>query len=107
MEAGDLLDQLVALAQQAGIVVRQLPRAATGPAEGEGGARSGLCRMRGELWLILAPGEPLEDRIEAVANALRDVAPQWLEDRYLPPAVRDRLEHARGPDPSPAGPAER
>ena len=94
MEAGSLLDQLVALADEAGIRVRQLPRAARGR-EGDP-ARSGLCRMRGELWLILAPSEPVEDRIEAVAAALRGARPEWLDSRYLPPAVRERLDRAGG-----------
>jgi hypothetical protein len=107
VEGGLLLDQLVALAEEAGIVVRQLPRAAATFVEGESGARSGLCRIRGELCLILAPGEPLEDRIEAVAAALCGAAPDWLEDRYLPPAVRNRLDRAMGSDDHPAGPAAR
>ena len=92
MEAGALLDELVALAQEAGIRVRQLPRSGARPGEGEPAARSGLVRMRGEPWLILAPEESLEDRIDAAASALRHEAQEWLEGRYLAPAVRERLD---------------
>jgi hypothetical protein len=92
MEGPALLDALVALAQESGIRVRVLPRA--GLAE-EPAPRSGTCRIRGEPWLLLAPGEPLEDRIEAAAEALRRHAGPLLESRWLPPAVRGRLEPDR------------
>ncbi len=52
--------------------------------------------MRGAPWLLLAWGEPLEDRIEAAATAVRVHAREVLEERYLPPAVRDRLDSPGG-----------
>lgn len=93
MEPGALLDFLVELAEGAGIRVRVVPRAGAG-GEGEPSPRSGLCRIRGEPWLLLVAAEPLEDRIEAAAQALRRAAGPKLEGRYLPPAVRARLEEA-------------
>jgi hypothetical protein len=94
VQPADVLAFLVALAEEAGIAVRVLPRAAAG--EGEPAPRSGACRMRGAPFLLLAPAEPVEDRIAAAAAALRRFAPQALEGRFLPPAVRARLE---GPEP--------
>jgi nucleotide-binding universal stress UspA family protein len=88
-----LLDFLVELAQEAGIRVRVIPRSAE---ELHPAPRSGVCRIRGSPWLLLASGEPLEDRIEAAAMAVRTHAPEALEGRYLPPAVRERLDSPRG-----------
>ena len=93
MEGEALLDFLVELAQDAGIQVRVIPRSA---AEGDPAPRSGICRIRGCPWLLLASGEPLEDRIEAAVMAVRAHAPEALEGRYLPPAIRERLNSPRG-----------
>lgn len=67
---------------------------AAGPA-GEGPLESGLCRVRGEWLLVLVPSDPLSHRIEILARALRAHAPALLEGRWLPPAVRERLEGPR------------
>jgi hypothetical protein len=93
VEGHALLDFLVELAQGAGIKVRVIPRSG---AEFDLAPRSGICRIRGAPWLLLAAGESLEDRIEAAATAVRVHAPQALEGRYLPPAVRERLKSPRG-----------
>jgi hypothetical protein len=93
VEGQSLLDFLVELAQSAGVQVRVIPRYA---AEGDPAPRSGICRIRGDPWLLLASGEPLEDRIEAAATAVRVHAREVLEERYLPPAVRERLDSPRG-----------
>jgi hypothetical protein len=86
VEPPELLARLVELAREAGMQVR-----ATRPGED---VESAACRVRGELWLVLAPGDPLEHRIRVVAQALRSFAPALLEERWLPPAVRARLEDA-------------
>jgi hypothetical protein len=66
--------------------------------EGEPGPPSGLCRVRGVPLLVISSAEPLEARIDAVAAALRELGGALLEDRFLPPAVRERLERSpRGP----------
>jgi len=92
VEGQALLEFLVELAREAGVQVRAIPRSA---AEVDPAPRSGICRIRGSPWLLLASGEPLEDRIEAAAAAVRTHAPGALEGRYLPPAVRDRLNSPR------------
>jgi hypothetical protein len=51
-------------------------------------------RVRGSLVLVLSTADPLEARIEAAAAALHTHGAALLEDRFLPPAVRERLERA-------------
>jgi hypothetical protein len=84
-----MLRQLVGLAEEAGVAVRTV-RAG----EGEPPARSGLCRVRGRPLLLLSSSDPLDVRIEAVAGALRTHGGSLLEQRFLPPALRERLERA-------------
>ncbi len=86
MEGPDLLDALVEVAERAGIAVRVLPRG-----DGEPGPHSGPCRIRGAPWLLLAPGDPLEEQIAAAVDAIRRYAPEAGQG-WLPPAVRDRLD---------------
>jgi hypothetical protein len=88
----ELLERLIGLAEEAGIAVR-IARAG----ESELPPRSGLCRVRGRPLLVVSAAEPLDARIEAVAAALRAHG-GLLEERFLPPAVRERLEgHERRP----------
>jgi hypothetical protein len=85
----EVLDALLALCREAGIDVRRVSGRPEAP--GEPPARSSLCRVRGAFWLVLSDAEGLEERIGAAAAALRRVAPELPEGRYLPPAVRARL----------------
>jgi len=87
VEPRELLRQLVALAEEAGVSVRALRGT-----EAEPLLASGLCRVRGRLVLVLSAGEPIEARIDAVADALRRHGGALLEERFLPPALRERLE---------------
>jgi len=89
MEPEAVLDALLGIAEEAGWRVRRVPLQAGEPGLS---TRSGLCRLRGETWLLLATGDSLEERIQAVAEALRRAAPELLEGRFLPPAVRARVE---------------
>jgi hypothetical protein len=91
VERGALLDALVDLAREAGVQVRRL---GAGPGEAGVAARSGACRIRGAPWLLLAPDDPLEDRIAAAAEALAGLGEDWREGRFLPPAVREAVEAA-------------
>jgi hypothetical protein len=90
VEPTEQLDFLVGLAEESGITVRVMPRGSA--RSGEPLPESGPCQVRGAPWLILAAGEPLSARIDAAVAALRRFAGSDLEDRYLPPAVRDLLE---------------
>jgi len=86
-----LLAELIDLASDAGLRVRSIGRSAG--AEGETGAASGVCVLRGETWVMLASAEPVEARIDVVAAALRENCGDFLEARFLSPALRERLEN--------------
>jgi hypothetical protein len=94
----ELRDALADLAREAGMDVR----VTSGAREVEPGIpiQSGVCRVRGVWWVVLAGDDPVESHVEMLAGALRDHAAGWLESRYLPPAVRDALERAQGAGPS-------
>lgn len=81
----EMLHALLALAAEAGIRVSS-GRDAVPPVEG------GLCRVHGELWLVLVPSDPIEHQLDLAVSAIRTHAPTLLEDRWLPPALRGRLE---------------
>jgi hypothetical protein len=86
----EILVELAALAAQAGLRVES---ARSAPGSGpEALANSGVCRVRGETWVVLVASDPVAARIELLARALREHAGPWLEGRYLPPALRDLLE---------------
>jgi hypothetical protein len=89
MRRREMLRQLIDLARDAGIEVREMG----GSAGGDGGApaASGICRVRQGFWVMLAQSDSLDDRIEVLASALSDHAAPFLESRYLPPAIRERL----------------
>jgi hypothetical protein len=89
MEPVALLDQLVDLARAAGLEVREIRAPAAG--EGEANPGSGICRVRGRVWVLLAPSDSEEQRIGWIARALATHARPFLESRYLTPAVRARL----------------
>lgn len=84
MERRELLELVLDLAREAGIEIRREP--------GGAAVRSGVCRVRGAVWLVLSAADPLEERLAVAADALRRHAGPLLEERYLPPAVRDLLE---------------
>jgi len=84
-----LLEALMDLTREAGIEVRPLRPSAT--REAEFGTSSGICRVRGSIWVVLAASDPVEAQIDVLASALRQHAAEFLENRYLPPALRERL----------------
>jgi hypothetical protein len=87
VEPAEILDRLVDLAQEAGIDVRVLSR--SGP---DVSPESAVCRVRGQVWVVLAEADLAEQRIAVLARALREHAGALLEDRYLPPALRALLD---------------
>ncbi|MDJ0787157.1 MAG: hypothetical protein QNK05_10160 [Myxococcota bacterium] len=86
MEPSQLLEELLALARELGIEVRSLG------GQGDLPAHSGACMLRGRPCLWLDPNEPLLDRIDATAGALRLFASEELEGRFLAPALRELIE---------------
>lgn len=88
MDAATQLDQLADLAREVGIDVRVLARTPGTDAA----PASAVCRVRGEVWVVLSEGDLVADRIRVLSEALREHAGPALAERYLPPAIRDLLE---------------
>lgn len=89
MESAEVLRQLVALAREAGLEVRSI--AGRSAAEGEPAAASAVCRVRGQTWVVLSAADSLDERVAVLSRALREQVPDFLEARYLPPALRALL----------------
>ena len=89
MEAADLMQAFVELADAAGLEVR----VAGAGSRGDPGlpTASGVCRVRGETWVVLSQSDSVDVQLDVLAAALRNHAGPLLEERYLPPAVRQRL----------------
>ena len=85
MDSHSLLNALIDLAETLGIATRRVSRAGEGP----GGA---LVRLKGRELLMLDPASPLADQIAVVAAALK--GRPSLDDRFLPPEVRQVIETA-------------
>ena len=90
MDETELLEVLFELARNAGFRIR--PAGRLGPDDPP--LSSGVCRLRGELYIVLAASESLPMQIETLAAALREHANPLLEDQHLPPAVRALLDPA-------------
>lgn len=90
VDRAELMAALVELAQKAELEVRTL--GATGGGQAEAPVASGICRVRGEVWVLLSASDPLEVRLDVLADALKTHRGAWLEGMWLPPAVRDRLD---------------
>jgi hypothetical protein len=90
VESAELMLALMELAQKAELEVRTL--GATGGAQAEAPVASGVCRVRGEVWVLLSASDPLDVRLEVLADALKTHRGEWLEGVWLPPAVRNRLD---------------
>ena len=52
---------------------------------------SGVCVLRGETQVMLAAAEPVEAQIDVIAAALRENCGEFLEKRFLSPAIRARI----------------
>lgn len=83
-----MLARLVDLAREQGLHVREV----RGGGDADPSTRSGVARLRDDVYVVLVSSESLEDRIEVVAAALRAHRPGAFEGRYLPPALRRRLD---------------
>ncbi|MFP8875129.1 MAG: hypothetical protein VCB42_11545 [Myxococcota bacterium] len=90
MEVAELFEALLELSQQAGLEIRVVGRRVAGEAELP--ATSGICRVRGAVWVVLSPHDPPEAHVDLLVRALRDHAAEFISSRYLPPALRERLE---------------
>jgi len=81
MDLTGRLESLLTLAEEIGIDVR---------AESMGGEGGGLCRLRGERILFVDISADLATRYDRTVAAMASL-PE-LNDRYLPPEVRQDIE---------------
>lgn len=95
------MGELLALANEAQLEVRVVgrPSRLSHPSwqEPDRPAESGVCRVRGAVWVVLSAADPIEVQLDLLAGALRDHAGALIDARYLPPAVRARLHAGPGP----------
>ena len=90
MKPSEILEVLLEVAREAELEVRAVGRAGMEPGESPPG--SAVCRVKGEVWVMLSEADPVTIQLEVLAEALRSHAQEHLESRYLPPAVRSLLE---------------
>jgi len=82
------MQALMDLAGAVGLEVRVVGRGEAGDSP----PASAVCKVRGELWVVLSSNDPTDVQLEVLARALRENAAELIEDSYLPPAVRSLLE---------------
>ena len=94
MEARDLLEALLELAERAQLEIRVLSRRSASsefaPTE------SAACRVGDRVWVVLVPDEPAESQAEILARALGRYRAGFLESRFVAPGVRDFIEQMAG-----------
>ncbi len=84
MDLQGRLDVLVGLAQELGLTIRREPL---------GGDGGGFCLMKGERVLFIDTLADLETRYERTLGAMALLP--GIDQRYLPPEVREDVERAR------------
>lgn len=84
MDEADILEALFELARDEGFEIRAAGRLAPDDPP----LLSGVCRLRGQLYIVLSANESVPMQIEAMASALRENAAESLQNRHLPPAIR-------------------
>ncbi len=94
METSELMGELLALAREAQLEVRVV--GAAGQGEAGRPVESATCRVRGNVWVMLATADPVEVQLDVLVDALRKHAAELIESRYLSPAVRERLGDRAG-----------
>ncbi len=90
MEPSKVLETLLELAGEVELEVRILR--GQNPADTEFPPTSACCRVKGKIWVVLSPNDPVDLHIEVLAEGLRNEAGATLGARYLPPAIRQLLD---------------
>jgi len=90
MDARDLLEGLLELAGAAELEVRVLTKQAG--ATDNGLQESAACRVGTRIWVVLSPDDPAEHQAEVLASALARYRSEFLEDRFLAPALREFVD---------------
>jgi hypothetical protein len=94
MKAEQLTEILETAAQKLGVKVRYENLAAAGPTGG-----GGLCKVKGEWWIIIDKKTAPSERASILCDAL---ATMDTSSASVPPKVRELLDHRRASIPKPA-----
>ena len=84
-----LLEVLLELASRGELEVRVLPPSA-GAAD-DAPTSSAACRVGDRIWVVLAPDDPIHHQSEVLAQALVRYRPDFLEESFIAPGVREFL----------------
>jgi hypothetical protein len=87
MKAEQLTEIFETAAQQLGVKVRYENLAAAGPTGG-----GGLCKVKGEWWIIIDKKTAPSERVSIFCDALATMDTNAVS---LPPKVRELLDHRR------------
>ncbi len=90
MRLSEVLEALLELAEEVNLEVRVLR--GDRPQDTEFAPTSACCRVKGKVWVMLSPNDPVELHVRVLGEALKNEAPALLESRFLPPAVRSWIE---------------
>lgn len=89
-ESAALLEGLLELAAAAELEVRVLSAAAR--AQENAPKESAACRVGARIWVVLSPDDPPEHQARVLAGALVRHRAEFLEGRFVTPALRDFLD---------------
>ena len=89
MEDAEKLEALLELANAAELEIRSVGLHSQ-PA-GEPPPTSAVCRVRDQVWVVLCAADPVERHLRVLAEALKGHRAEWLEERFIPPALRELL----------------
>ena len=88
--ARERLEALLELAAEAELEVRILSAAAR--SQEHAPTASAACRVGARVWVVLSPEDPPAHQAEVLAGALARYRADFLEGRYLTPALRELVE---------------
>ena len=89
MTEKELIEAMLELANDLDLEVRVAGSALTPGSDAP--LVSAVCRLKGRLWVVLSTADPASAQIEVLARGLRLQGGAALEERYLPPALREVL----------------
>jgi len=89
VDDSEKLEALLELARTADLEIRSVGLHAQ--PVGEPVPTSAVCRVRDQVWIVLCAADPPERHLQVLAEALRCHRSAWLEERWIPPALRDLL----------------
>jgi hypothetical protein len=90
LQPRDLLEGLLELAVAAALEVRVLSASASAAENAPMG--SSACRVGERVWVVLAPADPPLHQARVLAEALARYRAEFLESRFLSPALRDFVD---------------